>query len=392
MRVLQYVYLLLSAMTPSLVQAQEIVNVGFIYPQSPRNAPTVAYDNGLAGELAYRGAAMAAEELGWRAQAAGQDFRVLMAVAPDATSAERTARRLVLLNDVEVIVGGFGGPQADAISSVAEELGVPFINIGSTSRQHLATEATVNIMPSAEVFLAAMASSELMTEHEHWLVIVQDTDESHEWLEVARDSFLPADPARTTVIEVDSHFPVYSEVLDCIAASPETAVLGLIDWRLQLELSNQMEASGALPGSFWLLPDIVTGTREFLGALRQSAPRTAPPILTMWDPTLALPGAAELNARFEAHYGVVMDPPAWAAYQAIQLAFAIVNSELIQTPDAIADLFATLDMSKGEPLRYDSSTGELFQSLYLVRLEPRLEEGSLLERERSRARVIEVIW
>jgi len=54
------------------------------------------------------------------------------ALAPGPEAAARAARRLVALDRVQALVGGFSEAEALALSAIAEETGTPFLNIAAT--------------------------------------------------------------------------------------------------------------------------------------------------------------------------------------------------------------------------------------------------------------------
>ncbi len=367
------------------------VTVAFIYPQDPETIMPGAYFYGLAGEAGRLGAQMAAEEAGWEAQQAGVDFRVLMANAPDAGSAGRAAQRLIGTDNVRVLIGGFEASQAAVLSQVAAENDVLFLNVASTGRAGLEPSHTLSLMPSDAAFLDAISRSASFDPDAPWLMLTQNNEASAGKLAIAQATLL-AD-AETEVMEVNTTAPVFTPALRWLEANPEAHVLVLLDWQHQLEFASQLEASAARPDAIWVVPDSVTGTRDYLGILRNSAPESSDAILTAWDATSS--GGAELNARFESHNGMPMDMPAWASYQAVWLARQALRDAPADNGAALRDhlvgLGSELDLNKdGEPA-FDAESGELVQEIYVLHLQP-IEPGlSTLERQRQRVEVTEVI-
>src|SRR5690606_5439664 len=86
------------------------------------------------------------------------DILVLMASAPSPEAAARAAERLVVTNQVSVLIGGVGEGQAEELAKVAEAYGIPFLNIGSSSAELLeqCRTATFHVEPSARSYLDAM--------------------------------------------------------------------------------------------------------------------------------------------------------------------------------------------------------------------------------------------
>lgn len=374
-----------------IIAEGEPVTIAFIYPQDPENARPERYFYGIAGEAGRLGARMAAQETGWQGQQAGTDFRVMFANAPNAASAGRAAERLIATENVRVLIGGFEATQAAELSRVASEKNVLFINVGSSGRTHLDRSHTLSLMPSDTAFLTSIGRSPAFDPEAPWLIVTQDHAASAYKASVAQEILLAG--LDSVLIEISTTAPVFRQVIEWLEANPEAHVLVLLDWRHQLELASQLESSSARPETIWILPDSVTGTREYLGILRNTAPETAGVILAAWDATVE--EGRELNQRFEAHYGMPMDTPAWASFQAVQLAFRALqeapDSQGIGLREYTIGLEADLDLNKSGNPRFDSENGELRQDLYVLKLEP-LEQGlSILQRQRQRVRVTETI-
>lgn len=373
------------------IAQNEPVTVAFIYPQNPENVSPEQYFYGGAGEAGRLGARMAAAETGWQAQQVGQDFRVMMANAPNAASASRAAERLIAAENVQVLIGGFEASQAAELSRLAAEHNVLFINVGSTGRTDLVTSHTLSLMPSDVAFLTAIRRSESFEPLAPWLVLSQDHAQSADKVSLAQEVLLPDSEAE--FIETSTVAPVFRPAIDWLEANPTAHVLLLLDWRHQLEFMSQLEASSARPDAIWVLPDSVTGTREYLGILRNSAPESIAAILTQWDATVD--GGLDLNARFEASYGMPMDAPAWASYQAVQLAFRALQEAPEQHGTALRNYLVGIDgeleLGKSGNPDLDAHSGELLQDIYVLNLVP-LEPGlSILQRQRQRVQVTETI-
>src|SRR5690625_4696054 len=127
------------------------VNVGFIYPEAISKPLPNEFDHAHAGKEGRQGAEFAAGRMGSLAQQAGWDLRVLYASAPDGSSAVRAAQRLVEVDDVVALIGGFSDEVALALAEFASEANIPFFNVGSTARASSTSDWVFNVHPSAEV-------------------------------------------------------------------------------------------------------------------------------------------------------------------------------------------------------------------------------------------------
>lgn len=368
-----------------------LVQVAFLYPQTPANAPINSYFYGIAGESGRRGAELAAARYGWEAQQQGWEFKVLMASAPNQASAGRAARRLIANEGVLALIGGFEGSQANSLSALADEQDVLFINVGSTDRIPGSGATTLHIQPSASTYLRAIREIAEPVEREAWYVVYSADEEGERRLEHARAMLFggPNSPSEVGSAGIAPGVPQFGAALAEIAEREPTAVLLLLDWRLQLEFLGQLESSGVSGPHVWSLPDSVTTTREFYGLIRNAAPRTGTgPRVVPWEATLASAEAAELNERYEARYGEPMDPPAWAAYQAVKLVFQALSAVETVSGEALleylTDPATTLSVDKDTPVAFDPLSRELVQPLYLVTVDPEPVVGSLLEKKRAR--------
>src|SRR5690606_21568144 len=88
----------------------------------------------------------------------GTDVLLLSASAPSPAAAARAAVRLVTTSNVGALVGGVGAGQAEVVAHIADDDGLPFLNVGSSDalfrRQCLPT--TFHIAPSAGAYFSAM--------------------------------------------------------------------------------------------------------------------------------------------------------------------------------------------------------------------------------------------
>jgi ABC-type branched-subunit amino acid transport system substrate-binding protein len=247
-------------------------------------------------------------------------------------------------------------------------------------------------MPDVDTWLRALLSV-AEPEGAAWLIVHAADTEGEYRLERAREVLTAAGPAKVQASAIDPAAPRYGEALDALRDNPDATVLLLLDWQLQLDFLGRLESSG-LDVEVFTLPDSVSMTREFYGMLRAAAPNYARLQLALWEATLETPEAQALNSRYLAHYGEPMDPPAWAAFEAVRLVYeAIVATQGGSAAELLAFLTeaAELNVDKDAPVRFDPESLELLQPLYAVRIMPYEAEASLLDKKLGRAQLELVI-
>ena len=166
-------------------------------------------------------------------------------------------------------------------------------------------------------------------------------------------------------------------------------VLLLTDWRTQLDFLSRYEVSGNL-AQVAGYPDPASQLRDFYFAAKQAAPvfgsgyRAA-----LWEATLDSYGARELNARFDARWGRPMDPPAWAAYQAVKIALeaaiASGSGDAASLAAHIGGPQGLFDVSKGIGMTFRPWDGQMRQSLFLVKINPDATSSLALDAMLERA-------
>ena len=92
--------------------------------------------------------------------------------------------------------------------------------------------------------------------------------------------------------------------------------------------------------------------------------------VSLWHASLVRFGAEQLNRRYALRVGRAMDADAWAGWFAVKgLAEAALRARAttaLALAKALTDSTARYDGHKGMPLRFDTRTGVLRQSLYVV--------------------------
>jgi ABC transporter substrate binding protein (PQQ-dependent alcohol dehydrogenase system) len=120
-------------------------------------------------------------------------------------------------------------------------------------------------------------------------------------------------------------------------------------------------------------PEAAAQTREFYLASRAVAPVAGSGYrAALWEATLDAYGARELNSRFAGRWGRTMDPTAWAAYNAVKIAFEAYLGTGSAEGTALAEFIAgergLFDVSKGIGVTFRPWDHQLRQSLFLAKI------------------------
>ena len=325
-------------------------------------------------DAARQGLEMASDELGFNAEVLGYELDVSVEEVAGPEAAADAARRLVD-GGVLSIAGGYGDGVAAAIAGVAEEAGVPFLNIGSPSialRNEQCSPTMFHVEPSGGMYLDALAGWYVGSGFREWHVIRGDSD-------VQRAL---ADRLERTLNE--RHFGARitgtSEVgdagssLDQALRDSEGADVVVLFQRgaKQLDILARADALG-IETPITAFPWPETQTREYYAAVLEAAQNAgAGHRASAWEPTLDAYGARELNARFRDRFGEPMDAPAWAAYQAIKLPYEAVTFGGASDAAAMIEHFASedavFDVWKGIGVTFRPWNHQLRQTLFLVEL------------------------
>jgi ABC-type branched-subunit amino acid transport system substrate-binding protein len=129
-------------------------------------------------------------------------------------------------------------------------------------------------------------------------------------------------------------------------------------YTFHVEGSAAMYANAALLGRG---PAVVSG--------RASPTPAATDSVVLWGSTLERYGAAQINDRYRAKYGVGMDGAAWAGWAAVKIASeAALRARSSEPAQLLAYLESpsTFDGHKGWPLSVRSADHQLRQPLYIV--------------------------
>jgi ABC transporter substrate binding protein (PQQ-dependent alcohol dehydrogenase system) len=358
------------------------LRIGLVLPASGGENRGAAELRSAVAESALMGATMAEEEFGFNAELLGFRLELLTAEAGDAAAARKAAGRLLADEGVFALIGGLADDQALALAEVAEERQVPFLNIGSSDdrlRNQACVRHAFHVAPSAAMYLDALAGWFIRAGFRNWAFVVAETPEGAAHYERIRWSmrqrhFGAREVARVRVAPGAG----FEDALNALRRARPQVVLLLLEPERQLEFLERAEAAG-LEAEVTGFPHTAAQTRAFFAASAAAAPALGAGYRAVaWEATLDAYGARELNARFAQRWGVPMDYPAWAAYQAIKIVFETVSLggasdgaaavRFLESPQSVFDVW------KGIGVTFRPWDHQLRQSLYLVDVMAEAEE------------------
>ncbi len=358
-------------------QPAKNIRIGLVVPNHTglNQVASMVYE--AAGDLARRGAIMAGDEIGQKAELMGFNLKVLPASAPTADAAKRAAERLIVTEKVFALVGGVGTGQAEVLAEVAEERKVLFFNVGSPSpalRGANCGRYTFHIEASAAMYLDALADWFVRSSFRRWYFVYPKTPEGQalyarmiKALTMRHWGASEAGKSAVTVVQPD-----FSKELEDIRKSKADVVMLLLGAEDQSNFFGQYELSG-LNAQVTAFPDPVSQTRDYYSAMRVFAPHTGAGYrATLWEPTLDVYGARKLNSRFAERWGQTMDASAWASYVSVKILFEAASAAQTVDPSKLVGYFekarSVFDIYKGKGTSFRPWDHQLRQSLYLVKL------------------------
>jgi ABC transporter substrate binding protein (PQQ-dependent alcohol dehydrogenase system) len=341
--------------------------------------PPVTGEDPLADAVALaasNGATMADEEFAFNAEMLGIDFAVVSEIAGGAEDVVAAAETLVEAGAFAV-AGGFTAAEAEALARWSEARGVPYLNLGASDdalRHEQCAATAYHLEASAAMYLDALSGWYVRSGFRQWHFVVGDDDESQAQLERAklglRERHFGARPVGETVVSA-GHADV-SGIAAAVARSRADLVVMLLPAGEQLRVLAALDEAGSdvMVAGF---PYPEAQTRTFYAASREAAPRLGVNHrASAWEATLDAYGAREINARFRMRFGEPMDAPAWAAYQAVKVAYeAAFFGGSTDADTVLAYLNAptsVFDVWKGIGTTFRAWDGQLRQSLYLVKI------------------------
>jgi ABC-type branched-subunit amino acid transport system substrate-binding protein len=365
------------------------VRVGYVAPARTGQTPVPTADAAMvAGDMGRFGAQMAADQI----DPSGEQFLLLLASAPDARTAAEEARRLVALEKVSAIVGGFGEGAARVLADLAERHGVVFCNVGATSdllRNAACRRHAFHVEASAAMYLDALAEwfagrpvavprgSSLVRVQRRpvrtLFAVAPDSPEGRARHARALRAFRARGWRGREVgrVFVRADLPDFHVPLRAIRAARPELVLVLLDAAGQLDFVDQAESDG-LAAEVCGFPDAPTQTYSFLAAALGASRRLGTGVrAALWDYALPASEAVELNRRFREEWGRPMEGAAWASWAALQIVWGAAlragSADPARLVRALESPGFAFDGRKGVPLSFRPWDHQLRQPIYLIR-------------------------
>lgn len=325
-------------------------------------------DNAAVGEDARLGAAVADNSIALLERSEAP-FILLEAHAPTLAAVERAALRLVLVEGVDTLVGGYDREEAALLARIATEHGVAYFNVGSEDdalRNPVCYPTTLHVAPSGHMLVEGIARSLPEPAARRVFAVAERGTETEPLVQALAESLAGSGGELVGSALVEPNQFVFFPVFDEARAADASAIVLLMAPDAQELFLGQVGAADrgvAIAG----LSTVRGQSRPYLQRYLQVAPfGGAAPRVAAWDPANANP----INETFAARTSAPMEPAAWTTYAAILGAFAASEAGVLHDTEAlIAHLTApgtTLDLGKSTPVRFRADDGQLLQELYLV--------------------------
>lgn len=363
----------------ALAAAPKEMRIGAVLPTQTGLMPTLGVKSfRAAADAARQGIVMGEEEYAANAQLLGRRLKVFIATAPDAQAARRAAARLIAVQGVYALIGGFGSEQTLALSELADQRQVPFFNVAASSdrlRGAACSRYTFHVEASAAMYLDAMAAWYVRAGFRRYFFVVADNPEQRAHYERIRSTLqnrhFGAEMAGHAMTVPDS--PVYVDALKQIRQVRPDVVVLMLDAVGQLDFLGQFETSGLTDIPVTGYPDAMAQTRAFYLASRKASAHAGSGYrAALWEATLDAYGARELNARFRDRWGQPMDPSAWAGYESVKMLYeTAMFSGTLEGEGLLTHLenpTTSFDVHKGIGVSFRPWDHQLRQTLYLVKI------------------------
>lgn len=361
------------------------VRFGLILPPVPEQGSEVDVTGwDVPARAALQGATMAIDEFSQTAEMLGVELDVPVVHASTVEEVRAEAERLIAEEGVYAIAGGFGEAEALALSDVAAEHGVPFVNIGTSAgslRNEQCARTTFHVVPSDAMYLDALVGFFVRSEFRRWAFVTEESERGQALEARARWSMenrhFGARPGVSVPVPADG--ADWDGVLEELVAAEPDVVLMLIGSAQQLALLEAAEGS-EVEAQFTGFPHPPSQTREFFDAARDRSPTFGIGYWeTAWEATLDAYGAREFNARYLDRFGEPMTTSAWTAIVAVKLLYEAATFGQSTDPESVLEQLANenaaFDIWKGIGVSFRPWNHQLRQSLFLVQVDPQEENA-----------------
>lgn len=366
--------------------AGTVVDIGVIVPAPTGGRTYFAAINDIIGTAAVGGAEQA--ESAAAGLSASSDTAVVLhfASSPSNEAAIRAARRLVALDHVDAIVGGVGMGQAATLAAEANELGVIFVNVGSSdpALRDASHELTYHVAPSADAYVRSLVRivRERAGDDVDWFLVYLNDEAGRSLGGAAAATLTAMGEPIVGSIPVMRQDPTFTEAYAALSASGAKAVLVMLPAVEQLVFMGGYRDFGgeAILAPF---PFQVTQTRNYLAASAEYGVAVDTPRLLAWDTSLADGGAGDFNRRYTSRFGQPADPTAWTTFEAVMLLQRAADLAGTDDPRALAEIFASgtrFKTAKGT-LAFDEVHQLTGQTLYAVTINPAARWGPTLSEQ-----------
>ena len=350
--------------------------VGAIVPSEVGSTAANRLENAaVAGASVRRGVLLADQQLYPRLAAIGVELLVVVGTAPDTRSAERAAARMIEREEARWVVGGFGCDEVAALSARAAASGAVFVNVASTCEEARLDAAphVLHVEPSASMHLDAIAAWSHHADVSSWTVVAPDSAEGRARLAAARRAAEVRGIEVRGAVDFDPQAADFRDSIESHTGSGAAAMVFLGGWHHHYDILGQLEARHP-ETVLYALPDAVNQTRAHIDTSRYLAPTVGGGVrFSSWEPTAPTPAAAALSDMFASRWGVPMDGPAWAGYQAVAVAVEGIIGSGSTDPLAVREYLVSeatrLDVAKEAPARFDAD-GQLHHSTMVARVNP----------------------
>lgn len=348
------------------------MSIGAIAPDRNGTILEEAVDRAVA-----QGLEMVTDEFGFNAEMLNIDFAVTTEFVATAEEAVNAAERLLSEQEIHVLIGGWGGLEITrALSDWAAENRIPFINAGASAdvlRGEACQLTTFHLESSDAMYLDAMAGWYVRSGFRRWFVLRMPGEWGealHDRLDWAlRERHFGARIVREREV---SGIEDAAAVADRIRRDNADVVVLLVPAAEQIAWLEALEAEGITTAiAAW--PDPESQSRTFMQASREAAPTLGSgQRILAFEATLDRYGAREINARYRQRFGEPMDPPAWAAYQSVKIAYEGMFFSRSSEAEAILSTWtapnAVFDLWKGIGTSFRPWDHQMRQSMYLVKI------------------------